>query len=162
MSKCKANVSRVSFNALKLENYRRATKLKQKDMANIAGIPYGCYCDWIRNSYAPTKRIKVLRHIEEACNIDLAIETMPMMLRHEAKKYAKNRYKHDTVMQEIEVTEEEEEPKGLLLYPADCRRCPWRRGAMCLTPLCMKRRHEDDPGMVWGGHLEIVRGTNKN
>ena len=100
------------------------------------------------------KKLNNLKRIEEVYGIDLEIEMIPAMTKHEARAYAEKKYKP--------LPEEEEEPQGLLLYPKDCQHCCWRRGAMCLTPLCMKRRHEYDPTMAWGGHLEIYRGTNKS
>ncbi len=133
-------VDRVAFNAATLERYRKSKYLLQRDMAD-----------------APAKKVHVLRHIEKVCDIDLEIEVMPTMSRDEAMAWAREKYEAVNKKRE-----EQEKLTGLLLYPKDCQRCCWRRGAMCLTPLCMKRRHEYDPIMPWGGHLEIYRGTNKS
>ena len=141
---------RAVFNALKLENYRTSKNLHQRDIAKIAEVSHAAYYEWIKNSYVSLKKLNNLKRIEEAYGIDLEIEMIPAMTRNEARTYAGN--KHKPLLEE-----EEEENQGLLLYPKDCQRCPWRRGAMCLTPLCMKRRHEYDPGMIWGGHLDICK-----
>lgn len=141
---------RAVFNALKLERYRASKNLYQRDIAKIAEVSHVAYYKWIKNSYVALKKLNNLKRIEEVYGIDLEIEMIPAMSRDEARTYAENKYKS--------VATEEE---GLLLYPKDCQqdcqRCCWRRGAMCLTPLCMKRRHEYDPGMAWGSHLEICK-----
>lgn len=141
---------RAVFNALKLERYRASKNLHQRDIAKIAEVSHAAYYEWIKNSYVALKKLNNLKQIEEVCNIDLEIEMIPAMTRNEAREYAENKYKPL-------LEEEEEEPQGLLLYPKDCRRCAWRRGAMCLTPLCMKRGNEYDPTMAWGGHLDICK-----
>lgn len=150
-------VDRVAFNAATLEHYRKSRYLLQRDMAEIARMAYASYCDWLKSSYAPAKKVHVLRHIEKVCDLDLEIEVMPAMSRDEAMAWAREKYEAINKKRE-----EQEELTGLLLYPKDCQRCCWRRGAMCLTPLCMKRGNEYDPTMAWGGHLEIYRGTNKS
>lgn len=139
-------VDRVAFNAVTLEHYRKSN-----------GMAYGSYCDWLKSSYAPAKKVHVLRHIEKVCDLDLEIEVMPTMSRDEAMAWAREKYEAINKKRE-----EQEKLTELLLYPKDCQRCCWRRGAMCLTPLCMKRGNAYDPTMAWGSHLEIVRGTNKN
>ena len=145
---------RAVFNALKLERYRASKNLYQRDIAKIAEVSHAAYYEWIKNLYVALKKLNNLKRIEEVYGIDLEIEMIPAMTKHEARAYAENKYKP--------LLEEEEESQGLLLYHKDCQSCPWRRGAMCLTPLCMKRRHEYDPGMAWGSHLEIYRETNKS
>lgn len=145
-------VDRVAFNAVTLEHYRKSRYLLQRDMAEIAGMAYGSYCDWLKSSYAPAKKVHVLRHIEKVCDLDLEIEVMPTMSRDEAMAWAREKYEAINKKRE-----EQEELTGLLLYPKDCQRCCWRRGAMCLTPLCMKRGNEYDPTIAWGSHLEICK-----
>lgn len=146
---------RAVFNALKLEQYRAFKNLHQRDIAKIAEVSHAAYYEWIKNSYVALKKLNNLKRIEEVCGIDLEIEMIPAMTKHEARAYAEKKYKPL-------LEEEEEENQGLLLYPKDCQCCCWRRGAMCLTPLCMKRRHEYDPIMPWGGHLDICKKwTNK-
>jgi DNA-binding helix-turn-helix protein len=146
---------RAVFNALKLERYRASKNLHQRDIAKIAEVSHASYYEWLINSYVALKKLNNLKRIEEVYGIDLEIEMIPAMTKYEARAYAEKKYKPL-------LEEEDEENQGLLLYPKDCQRCPWRRGAMCLTPLCMKRRHEYDPAMPWGSHLEIHRGTNKS
>ena len=146
---------RAAFNALKLERYRASKKLHQRDIAKIAEVSHAAYYEWIKNSYVALKKLNNLKRIEEVYNIDLEIEMIPAITKYEARAYAEKKYKPL-------LDEEDEENQGLLLYPKDCERCCWRRGAMCLTPLCMKRRHEYYPTMAWGSHLEIHRGTNKS
>lgn len=143
---------RAAFNALKLERYRASKKLHQRDIAKIAEVSHAAYYEWIKNSYVALKKLNNLKRIEEVYNIDLEIEMIPAMTKYEARAYAEKKYKPL-------LEEEDEENQGLLLHPKDCERCCWRRGAMCLTPLCMKRGNEYDPGMPWGSHLEIVRGN---
>ena len=147
----KSKVRRVVFNGLKLESYREAHGLGYRDIADLIGMNPRSYYNWIRRSYAPASRIEKLKLIEITCNLDLGLEIIPPMTPYEAEAYAKNKYMPVQSEKASEVNEK------IVLYPKNYQRCPWRRGAMCLTPLCMKRRHEYDPGMPWGGHLEICK-----
>ena len=85
-------IDRVAFNAVTLEHYRKSRYLLQRDMAEMAGMAYGSYCDWLKSSYAPAKKVHVLRHIEKVCDLDLEIEVMPTMSRDEAMAWAREKY----------------------------------------------------------------------
>lgn len=149
----KSKVRRVVFNGLKLESYRETHGLGYKDITDLIGMNPGSYYSWIRRSYTPESRIEALKLLERTYNLDLEIEIIPAMTIHEAEAYAKNKYTPVQSRKKSVVNEK------IVLYPKQCEYCCWRRGAMCLTPLCMKRRHEYDPIIPWGSHLEIVRGN---
>lgn len=137
----------VVFNGQKLEKYRIEKGLAQKEIANVLGVSCNSYANWVRRQYVAISRIEALRIIERTYNIDLEIETIPPMATYMAETYAKNKYAPT------------KKNMGLPTYPKQCRKCLWRRNAVCLTPLCLKRQKEYSVAIPWGSHLEIVRGN---
>ena len=138
-------IKRVVFDAVKLETYRVSNSLGQRDIANMLQTTWGNYRLWLMKSCVSLSQLDKFKKLEKICGIDLGLEIIEPMSPHEAEKYAKSKY----LTQRDKVKTEN--------YPKTCRRCPWRRGKMCLTPLCMKRMKEYDVSFLWGSHLEIYR-----
>lgn len=137
MANFKKNLYRVVFDATKLESYRISQGLKARNVARLLQISYSYYRQLLVNSYAPASYLEVFKRMEEQYGIDLGLEIIKPMPQEEAKSYAKNKYK--------------------IPSRKSCRRCPWRRDLLCLTPLCLKMRDKYDVGFEWGGYLDIYR-----
>lgn len=153
-----ANISRrtrrLVFDSLALEKYRVSHNLAQREIAEALKIPHNHYRFLVMRSYAPISKMGVFQKLEEVFGLDLGLEITQPYTGAEIAYYIA--LKHEKSFGAIESSRVKSET---VVYPKQCKYCCWRRGAMCLTPLCMKRRHEYDPTMVWGGHLDIVRGN---
>ena len=145
---------RVVFDAVALERFRVSKNLSQQAIADFLGVTVSRYGALIRRFYISFSNLEKFKQLETHYNIDLSLDDLGLTTVVEVEDYIYNKY--------TSVRRKERGEVVIECYPKHCERCCWRRGTMCLTPLCMKRGNEYDPTMAWGSHLEIYRGTNKS